>query len=68
MWIYSKGGKLRNTFLMASIQWEAGRVCAEYENPDRRIILSDDAADLNRIYNAMNAGVAVLDLRGEQHG
>ena len=68
MWIYSKGGKLRNTFLMASIQWEDGRVCAEYENPDRRIILSDDAADLNRIYNAMNAGVAVLDLRGELHG
>lgn len=64
MWIYSKTGQLLNCDQFFEISYKNGRVSADHGVAD----VSDDAADLNRIYNAMNAGVAVLDLRGEQHG
>lgn len=66
MWIYSELGELLNLAHAVSVKYEAGFVYAEMENGHRPMICRGDYLD--RVYCALNAGVAVLDLRGEQHG
>lgn len=68
MWIYSKTGRLLNCDWVFTLWAEDGMTYAKHGKSGVSFVLSEDSDDMNRIYHAMNAGVAVLDLRGEQHG
>ena len=67
MWIYTEYGKLVNLDHCAHVEQFTTSVSA-FMGGSANIILSGNPDDIDRIYTAMNAGVAVLDLRGEQHG
>ena len=67
MWIYTWKGSLVNLDNYCNVG-EGPYGCYAYDIAGDQNILSTDPADISRIYSALNAGVAVLDLRGEQHG
>lgn len=67
MWIYTFDGGLLNLDNCRCVG-STPEMCFASDDLGDRYMLSKNQGDIERIYSALNAGVRVLNLRGEQNG